>query len=266
MSRDYYLKVDSVDLRPSFGFVVSQSAAPWERPLAALNEQPIFEKDGVTLMTSEPSVAGADLLFDGAILGADADDFETKFTALRRFLGPKGRKVHTLVFGNQTARQVSAYYLGASGGPTGPQMVQQRVPVQLHFRALDPYDQDTSDTTLGPTSASTPVSVPLGFELSYGTITIDFGGSAASVTVTYKHYDGTTKGSMTFTHAFVNADQLVIDLEARTISLNGTRDETLLTSGFFFRFNPVDGDPTLSHWPTVETNAGTITLTYRRRY
>ena len=266
MSRSYFLTVDGTDLRTAYKFQVAQSAAPWERPVATLSEATLFEKDGAVLLSSEPAVQAADLVFDGTFLCTDADDFETQLTALRRFLGPKGTKAHTLVFGNQTSRQVSAYYMGFSGGPTGPQMVQRKVPVQLRFRALDPMDEDTSDTTLGPTAASTPVPIPLGTERCAGTVTIDFAGPAASVTITYKTFGGTTVRSMTLTHAFVALDQLVIDNDARTISLNGTRNDGLLTSGFFIRFDPNDGDAALSDWPTIETDAGTITVTYRRRW
>lgn len=265
-TRTTFLTVDGTDLRTAYKFEIAQSPAPWERPVSTLSEATLFEKDGAVLLSSEPVVQAADLVFDGTFLCTDADDFETQLTALRRFLGPKGTALHTLVFGNQTSRQVSAYYMGFSGGPTGPQMVQSKVAVQLRFRALDPYDKDTSDTTLGPTAANTPVSIPLGTERCAGTVTIAFSGSAASVTITYKTYGGTTVRSMTLTHAFVNTDSLVIDNDARTISLNGTRNDALLTAGFFIRFDPNDGDGSLSHWPTIETTAGTITVTYRRRW
>jgi hypothetical protein len=199
------------------------------------------------------------------LIGADEDDFEAKFLTIKRSFGPRGRRDLKVVFGSQTAQQIMARFLGATGGPTAPQMVQRKVPVDLHFRALDPYAIDTTDTTL-TAAAATPVAIPLGTSTCAGVTTITFSGSASSVTETYKTYGGTTRGSITLTHAFVNADVLVIDHLARSITLNGVRHEDLVTSGFFFVFDPNDGDPLLGHWPTIETNHGALSVVYRRRW
>lgn len=265
MSRPYFVTVDGVDLT-THGFTVANATGVWEWADVTLAEQPIYRKPGVTLINDEPTVAVREIAISGTFVGTDEDDFEAKLLAVKQLFGVRGRKDLMLVFGNETTRQITARYVGLSGGPTGPQMAQRKVPFTFKFRALIPYYEDTTDTTLGPVAAATPVAIPLGTDVTAGTTTVAFGGSAATVTLTYKTYGGATAGTMLLTHAFVNTDSLVIDHDAATITLNGTRNDTLLTSGDFLRFDPADGDAALAHWPTIETDAGTLTVVYRRRW
>src|SRR5689334_19581051 len=144
--RPYFLTANGVDLK-TLDFVTRESPAPWDSGLATLQEQAIFQRDGVVLADDEPINAARDVVISGAIVGTDADDFESKLLTIRRFFGPRGTKDHLLVFGNQTAQQLRARFVGTSGGPTSPQMLQRRVPLDLHFRALDPFATDTTDST-----------------------------------------------------------------------------------------------------------------------
>jgi len=264
MTRPYFAALDGVDLK-THGFDVSSATGPWESGLVTLQEQAIAERDGAVLTNSIPVSSPRDVVLSGIVIGDDEDDFEAIFLDLKRFLGPRGRRDRTLVFGNLTAQQLTVRFMGISGGPTGPQMVQRKVPLDLHFRALDPYAIDTTDTTL-TAAANTPLAIPLGTATCAGVTTITFSASAASVTVTYKTYAGATIGSITLTDAFVTGDVLVIDHQARTITVNGVPHVDLVTGGFFIVFDPSDGDPLLSHWPTIETNHGSVSLVYRRRW
>lgn len=266
MTRPYFVTVDGVDLK-TLSFEVKSATGLWDDPLATLPEQAVYQVEGAVITDDEPVVPARDVVVSGTILGSDADDFETKRIALKRALGPKGVKDRTLVFGNQTAQQITARYMGMTGGPTDPQMLQQRVPVDLHFRCVDPALEDTTDTTLASAAAGVARAIPMGTERCYGVTTITFGGSAASATLTYKNHSGSTIATMTMTHAFVNTDVLVIDHKARSVTLNGTRNDGLLSAGFFIRFDPADaGDASLAQWPTFETDQGTLSITYRRRW
>jgi hypothetical protein len=244
---------------------VSSVTGLWDPPDVALREQAIYTQPGATLIDDEPTRPVREIGISGTFIGDDPDDLEALLLAVKQLFGVRGRKDLTLVFGNDTTTQITARYVGLGGGP---QMAQRKAPFTFKFRALTPYFEDTSDTTLGPTAANTPVAIPLGTELSVGTMSITFGGSASSVTFTYKNFAGDTIGTLTCTHAFVNADVLVVD-NAGTITLNGVRNDALLdesAGGDFIRFDPDDGDAALSHWPTIEADVGPLTVVYRRRW
>ena len=262
----FFLEIDGVDIEAEFGFVASSVDGLWNAPPVTLNEQAIYQREGTILLDDEPTTPPRDLVVPGVIVGVDQGDFETKWLALKRFLGPRGTVDHTLVFGNQNAQQITARYMGNAQGPLSPQMRQRKVVVELHFHANDPVLMDAADQTVSEAVAGTPAPIPLGTERSRGKTQSTLAGSAASLTFTYKHYDGTPLGSLTLTHAFVASDVVVVDHDEMTITLNGVAANDLLSNGDFFRFDPRNGDARLAHWPTVEVDHGELLVTYRRRW
>lgn len=262
--RPYFVTVNGTDLKTK-GFTVREATGLWESVQLTLQEQAVYRKAGAVLLDDEPIAVVRDLAIAGTYRGTDADNAETKLLGMKRLLGPLGRRNHVLVFGNLTAQQITARYMGMSDGPTGPQMEQRTIPMTLHFRSLDPYFVDVTATTLSA-AEGVPVDVPMGTGLSEGVSTITFAGSAASTTRTYKSNTGATLGTTTLTHAFVNADVVVINDAERTISLNGVRNEGLLSNGDFIRMSPDDGDPSTSDWATLEVNHGALSHVYRRTW
>lgn len=263
--RPYFVKVggaSGVDLK-SLGVEVGEAEGLWASPTVTLDEQSVYRRAGAVLMDDEPATVVRELALHTTVMAADPDDFEAKLLAAKRLFGPVGRKDHLLVFGHQTSKQITARYVGLSDGPTGPQMAQSKVPVTFRFRSLDPYFVDVTPTTLGPVAANTPLPIPLGTGLSTPSITVTFAGSFSSVTITYKSSAGATLAHLVFTHAFVSGDVLVSNHAGPSVSLNGVRNESLYTSGEFFRLSPLDGVPATPAWGTIETNHGTLTVDYR---
>jgi hypothetical protein len=97
MTRPYFATIGGTDLKAK-KFIVSNVTGLWERPLAALVETTVYQQEGAMLADAEPLVGAGDIVIAGTINGASADDSETLRTALLRFLGPGGRRDHTLIF------------------------------------------------------------------------------------------------------------------------------------------------------------------------
>jgi hypothetical protein len=258
-------KIDDVDMDAVYGLKFGTVTGLWDAPVVTLTEQAIYQREGVELMDDEPTTPAVDFVVTATIVGSDQGDFESQLRAAKVFLGPRGAVDHALVFGNRPDQQWIARFMGAVASPAPPVMIQRKVPVELHFRALSALAEDTTDQVVTAAEA-TPAPIPLGTERCRGTTSTTLSGSVSSVTFTYKNHAGTPIGSITVTHPFVNADVVAVDHDDLSIWVNGDRHDEYLSDGSFFRFDPRDGNASAAEWPTVEVDHGALTVTYRRKW
>ncbi len=260
---DWILKANGVDLATIGVFVVAMDGN-WDSPGESFDEVSIPLRNGTRRTGTRPKVDSLDYTLTLFIGAATESAFETACDSLKYLLSQE----LTIIGGNQPDRQRTGRKKGQvkirPNLAGGDGVVDGIATVTIHCE--DPVQYATTVTTESA-SSGTDHPCPLGTRFVFPTTTITFTGSASSVTLTYKNYAGTTIGTpMVLTHAFVNADVLVVDHNLMTAALNGSRDDRLITAGDFIALDPRDGDPSLSHWPTVRTSAGNIAIAYRKAF
>lgn len=192
----------------------------------------------------------------GTLIASSTANLQANYRALH-YRAAGAARVLTLV--DDTTRDITAWLTGISFEYLGPQLGGEQARVEMSWRALDPYWESTSDTTVNLTNVA--AACALGTVASWPIITVD-----QSCTITYKNSGGTTLYTIVIT-GVTGAQTAAIDMRTRTIthSVSGVTP-SLRTSGRFFPLSPYDGDYTASSWPTLTLSTGTGTAVYPKRW
>lgn len=255
----FVLKVDTVD-NASMNLIIDKLPKNWSTPSISFSEVALPGVAGVVATSNVPKLAAMDYPISGNISCTSASNLETAVDNLK-YAYASGSGV-ALLPGNQPNRQRIGFLSDMDITPY-PTLAQAKFDAVLRCR--DPLWYATSNTTPSG-SSGTDIACALGTWTSLPVVTTTLSGSASSLVFTYKSYAGATLGSLTLTHAFVNADVVAVDMKLRTVTVNGTRHEDYITAGDFFELNPRHGDRALSHWPTIAVSAGAVTIAYPQRF
>ncbi len=250
----YALQVNGVDLS-TLGVTVRRMAGPWDLPAAEYNEVAIPKRPGAVRSSRTATVPARDITVTGTLKAATPEALSDALDAIDALCTGDV----TLIVGISTSWRYSGAVFLASliGTPADPQLVNGRAEIEMKFRLLDPYSEAVTATTVTST-ATVPVSCPLGTRPSKPVITLT---TATNPVVTVKGYGGDTRGTFTL----AGTGTFVIDCDAQTITLAGVRADGALTAGDFVELALLAGEYALSHWPTIETTSGGLSVTYRKK-
>jgi predicted phage tail component-like protein len=115
----------------------------------------------------------------------------------------------------------------------------------------------------GSLYTDTPTQMPLGTGITRPVVRID--GAAVNPVIALVGADGTTIATMNLTVTTVAGDVLLIDMDSRTITLNGVNRIDILTSGDFFSIDPADANFS-GNGPSIGTSSGALSVIYRRAW
>jgi hypothetical protein len=260
---DFDIKLNAVDLA-TYGVGIVAFPKNWESPSMSFDEVAMPLRRGTRRTSNRRNIDPLDYAIQFEISAATETDFEAYCDALRYLFSFDPLQI---IGGNQPDRQRTGALKGAL--EIGPKMATAdgvtTASCSATIHCEDPVWYSTVLSTPSGAAAS-DVSCPLGTQLVWPITTVTFSGSAASTTLTYKHYDGTPLGSLELTHAFVNTDVVSVDHNLMAVTLNGARKDSLITNGDFFALDPRDGSYPLSHWPKVRSSAGALALSYARAW
>lgn len=249
------LTVDSYDTR-ALGLVIDR--APLIRDVTGLDLPTTAVADLDGLVATETATRAAERRFTlgGTLMASSLATLQANYRALQYRVagGPR-----TLVLVDDSTRRISAWLSGLTFAYLGRDLGSEFASVELAWRALTPFWESTSATTVALTT--TPAACALGTVPSWPVITVD-----QNCVVTYKDDAAATVASITITG--ISGSQTVsIDMETRAVthSVSGITP-ALRTAGRFFALSPYDGDYPTSAWPTLQVSTGTGSVTYRKRW
>jgi phage-related protein len=248
----FALKIDGVDVA-DYGLAVSELRGNWDGPQKSFDEVEIPGHEGPVATILTPTVAALDFVVVGIIQSSSPSQYESDLDALKFILY---RAPVTLIAGNITTRQRTGIVLGTPVTMPFPSMAGGRI--EIRVRCRDPFAYAATPTTVTG-SANTDVEMPLGTHTSLPVITLT---TATNPVVTLKNSAGATIGGFTL----AGTGTFVIDCANQTVSLGGTRDDSLMTAGDYFALDPHDGVPATTDWPTIRTSSGSLSVTYTERY
>jgi hypothetical protein len=219
---------------------------------------------GRILLDGRPGIQPRLLTLRGTVVADTQAALEANVDALKtRFLA----NVLELRLPAQPARVLVARTLGFTESPRAPQFSGLSIVLTITLEALDPHWVDRDPVVLYGATAER-VRCLLGNQPVAPVLRIL--GAAVNPVLTYRNAAGDAKATLTITLTLAAGDYLEIDCDAKTItkSVSGTPSNGLstLTAGDFLTLTPEDGDPIGSAWPTLEVSAGTLQVTYLRRY
>jgi hypothetical protein len=250
---DWWLKANGVDLA-TVGFAAATLGESHSAPSESIPEVQIPGRNGATRTALEPTVASLDDTYEGEIIGTSEQDVQDKLDAFKRLT----RGDLTVIIGNQETRQRTGYRKSLTVTPnTGESITSVKVALAIHFD--DPVFYATAENTeTGSSGADIPL--PMGTYRTFGVVTVT--GATSPLVLTYKHYDGTTLGSITISAA----GTIVVDLLNRTITVDSERNDGARTAGDYFAFDGRDGDDSLAHYPTIRASSGDVSVVYRKGF
>lgn len=255
---DFWVKANGVDLA-TLGWKPTNLGGAWNPPIETYPEVKIPGRHGASRTALEPSLESIDDVIEGELVFATESAFEAGVDAFKRAT----RGDLTVIVGNQETRQRTGYRKRLVITPnTGEAITSAKVSMTVHFE--DPVFYETTPTTVTG-AVSTDLALAQGDYKTWGVVTVT--SATSPFTLTYKHYDGTTKGSITI----AASGTVVVDMLERTITDDGVRNDGARTAGDFFAFDPADGDFALAHWPTLRTSAGSLSaggggIVYRKAW
>lgn len=248
--------------RKDLGLLVDRLAGWTTSPWRSWSRLEIPGRPGALKAVSEAREEILELRITGAVEGSSVSDARAKLDAIKALLTAAPIRVITP---DAVTRFVLADLGQVTPDPYGPSFRQRKLPIEIVLTAHDPYRYDLVDTA-GSGGAVVRIACPLGTGLVRPLLTI--AGPATNPVLTLRDWAGTSVALMTFgATTLVAGDNLVIDCSAGSIAKNGSALMSALTAGDFFRLDPLAiADRDKARWPTVETNAGTLTVRYQRTW
>lgn len=223
---------------------------------------PINLRDGEVRTTARLADAARELQLVGVVKGTSAAVLRTRMDTLVAALTPSSA---LLILDDQPGRRHVVTCTRLQVQPIGPQFVALQAAFAATFKALTPFAEDVTATTVSGIT-TTPVALPLGTGIVRPVITIT--GAATNPILTLRNSSGVTIGTMNFTGLSLGAGiPLVIDCEALTVKNNGTPAPAALAAGDFFALDvAAQGVYASSAWPTLACSSGTAVASYRRTW
>lgn len=193
--------------------------------------------------------------------GGSPSDIYTVKQAVEGALS-KGKPVLQRLDPVQGEVRCSVLAMDPTDQPEGAQRFHWKWPVwQLRGYWEDDVAQDETDAGLGASATLTTLAIGGNHPVSpVFTITCTADGSDPEIT------DPTTGDKILLPAAFVASDVIVVDIPARTVTLNGTRAKALYrpNRGHWMEFDPGDADPALD-WASA-SGTWTVVSAWRDRH
>lgn len=249
----YQLLINGTDLA-TYHAAVTGVKVVWGGPTVSYPEVAIPGTDGMTATSNERQLSARDAQVSVRFQTTTGSDFDDACDALKFAIS--GANV-AIIMGNQTARQLTGY---ASSSEIDPDIDAQAGDLTFTLHCRVPLWVATSDTTVSGSSGSDHACA-LGTYRSFAVVTVTPG--AGSFTLTYKNYAGATIAAPQFSGS---GTSWVIDMGAKTITVDGTRHDEYLVADDFFALDPLDGDYNAGHFPTIATSAGSLSAVYAQRF
>lgn len=252
--------INGVDPR-TLGLIISDVSGWLDAAAASRPATTIPGRAGQRALTLAPDLAPRRLVARGIVAATSVQAARDSLDALRALFDAPSLAVS---FTDAPTRAVMAA-LEAFTVPVAPaQMIARQLPVEITLLALDPIATDVAGTVVSATSVAAPL--PLGTAPSAPVLRIL--GPATNPVVTYRDARGVARQTLGLTVTLAATDYVEVDAGAMTItkvaSGVSTNAITLLTSGDFPIFDPLDGDRAAGAWPTLEVSAGTVEALYWR--
>ncbi len=253
---DYILKVKDTNLQ-TLGFSPATMEGNWDSPAQSFERVNVPFREGTTRTTQQPKIEPLRFHFTGELSASSEEAFETARDTLLYLLSFDDVAI---LVGNQPNRQRIGTLEGAVHIRPSASSADGLTVAAVDFTLVcdNPVTYATSVTNVSG-AVATDHSLPLGTRKTFGVITIE---SATDPLLTYKHYDGTTLATLQLT----GTGDFIVDLYERRFWLDGDRDDSVMTDGDFFAFDPRHGDYLTSHWPTLRTSSGTLSVDYYKAY
>lgn len=248
------LKINGVNAS-TYGFYLSELRGQWDGPTRRVEELVIPGREGTTPESDEDILEPLDFVAVGVIRGDDAEDMEDKLDDLKFALLAA---TLTIIGGNRETRERTGKWNRA---PIRPFVEMNAATIEIGIRCHNPLAFETTPTTVTG-SADEDKACELGTYKVRPVITLT---GATDPTVTYKNSDGDTVETMEIDTGGTPAT-VVIDMDEKTITIDGDDSPAALTAGDFFALEPRDGDRATSDWPTVRTSSGSLSIVYRKAW
>jgi hypothetical protein len=257
--------IDGVDIE-TLGISVTGLPSAWSAPLSPWATQDVPQWDGTRLVRSRADIGARTLELTGLVAADNATDAETTLQTFKDAIS--GRLVE-IRYGYQATRAYYGVLQACEAGLFSPTNLGGWALVEMSFLLPDPYAVDLSLSVVsGATAERVPVQVGTGPTWA----TVQVVGAATTPTLTFRDHSGAAIGTMAFTGSLLSTDSFVVDSTeggevTKLTSGVASNALSLLTAGYAFPiFQPRDGVRSASLWPTIETSAGSVIVTYARRW
>jgi phage-related protein len=203
------------------------------RPTQRGNPSARVLRRGGAIALDDPRDQPRSVTLRGTVTGTTVQDARDKADALK--LALRKNSGAQITFDDLLTRFINARVQSVKVPPFGPSMIQRKLSVEVTLTVLDPYSYDITQTVT--TLDNTVRRLQLGTGPSLPIITI--AGATVNPVLTFFKYDGTILGTMNITFTGISSDTLVINCDSKTVTLNGVNRLDLLTTGDFFRMEPL---------------------------
>jgi hypothetical protein len=247
----------------TLGLVVARAEADYSGPPRRVRTSPVPGRYSEVVLSAprRQEFRGKRIRVQGHVLGTDYAQVQLRLSWLKAWMSDDNLRIR---FANDTLREAVGYLEQFTATARGGAFVSTGRAVLIEFFCPDGRRRKTTQNT--PSLSTSPASITLGDSPSGGVIRID--GAVTDPVLTYKHYDGTTLATMSFTRVLSGGQYLDIDLDNRTIvdhaAANAIND--LDAGSDWFLLDPRDGDITSYEYPTLTLSGGTGTATYYEMY
>lgn len=249
------LTIDSYDTR-ALGFIVE--AWPNARDVVTQDVPAVAAAgiDGLTATDLRARAGERRFTTRGTLMASSLATLQANYRALQ-FKAFGGPRVLTLV--DDTTKRITAWGAGLTFEYLGPDAGTEVASVELQWRALDPWWESTSTTTVALTNVA--AACALGTTEAWPVITFD-----QNATLTYKNAGGSTLYTLQIT-GISGGQTVTVDMRTRTVTHSSSGvTPSLRAGGRFFPLSPYDGDYPTASWPTLQLSTGTGTAVYRKRW
>jgi hypothetical protein len=251
----------------ALGLSITGLPDAWSAPPSPWSVLDVPRYAGARLRRETPDIGPRTLVVEGIIRAASAVDAEVALQALKDAVSERSVPIR---YGYQADRQYWGVLQSFSSGLFAPGNLGGWASVQLAFLLLDPYAVDIAPTVAtGGAAVRVPIALGTGPTYVYAEVL----GPATTPVLTYRDHAGQVLGTFTSNTTLTDAQALVVDGtdggDAWIRSASGARAAVLqnVSAGYRFPvFSPRDGVRALASFPTIETSAGTVSVTYARRW
>lgn len=242
--------INSVNAR-AYGFVLSEPPGWLDAPPAQTPSATILQRGPIVV--GGQTVQARRVTLRGYVRGNSAADARTKLDSLKLALSYPPVQV---VFDDSASRYHSLHLENLTAPPL-PQGAFLAIDLRVEalLVAYSPYAIDVDATTVAGVAA-----LPLGTGPVRPVVTLN--GATNPVTHSLRDKDNNVVGSM----VIAAAGTVVVDHDAKTITVDGVLDLNALTSGDFFVIDPADPKFQGAGPSITSSGATSHSVTYRRTW
>lgn len=263
MSAEDLAYIDGVDVY-DLGLELTAMPSVWASASMGWSAISIPQRAGLTLTGELAEVGAKRIVLRAKGKFADASTAETSLHTLRDAVIDR---LCGLSFAHATGRSRYGVLDEFAIEHFAPLALPGWVEAELGFLCPDPYAVDDTETTATGIAAER-VTIQVGTGPTYPTVTVL--GAATTPVLTLRDHGGTSIGTMTAATLAAGDFWRVTTLDGLSEkSVSGVWSNNLgdLTAGYRFPvILPRYANRASSSWPTLETSAGTLSVSYARRW